>query len=811
MASLIPGYNYDIFISYRQKDNKYDGWVTEFVEHLKSELEATFKEEISVYFDISPHDGLLETHDVDATLKEKLKCLIFIPVISRTYCDPNSFAWEHEFRAFMEQANNDRFGLRVKLPGGNVAMRVLPVQIHELKAEDRSLVENVLGGFLRPIEFIYSEPGVNRPLTPRDSEEKNLHKISYRNQINKAANAIDEVISGLISASVSGTEDQETEIATPDISGKGDPDPATPPDASTDSLRKDTPPSHGNKKLALTSGSSLIVLALIAIYLFTGGSTLPFSKRDWILITDFENLTDNPVFDKSLYTAFSLSAGQSRYLNVFTRSRMIETLARMEMKDQISVDEITGREISVREGIGLLIVPGISEAGNQYAITARIIDTETGDLLKSEVLYARTQDEILPAIDKLSRKIRRDLGESRYQISLQDKPLAKVTTSSLKALQQYSLAIESHLFADFKNARKYYENALNIDTGFTAAKASLGNILLEKFNDPKGKELLSEALENAENLTDREKYSITAFYAEHVENDNDKAIANMDILKRLYPDDPTVHNNLGWYHQQSGHYELALKEYKKAVSINPDQALSYAAILWIYEEYLGKIDSLIVWAEKMISDNPENPWGYIYMGSAWFCRDSIATAIGYFQKAFGLNPDIVMNQYRLAYAYLRLDNYSEAMAVLGEIITRYPGEAPAYYDLGVNNEAMGNQPEAQSNFQKFREIAERKWTKAFPDYYGTYTSLAAVTARMGEMDISRQMLQKAKDLDSSQYYSFARVFCIQGNIPGALENIELALKNGYRDLYMLKASPDLSALQFDIRFQALLDEYFNRH
>jgi len=73
MSSIIEGYNYDIFISYRQKDNKSDHWVSEFVEALKTELESTFKEEISVYFDINPHDGLLETHDVDASLKEKLK------------------------------------------------------------------------------------------------------------------------------------------------------------------------------------------------------------------------------------------------------------------------------------------------------------------------------------------------------------------------------------------------------------------------------------------------------------------------------------------------------------------------------------------------------------------------------------------------------------------------------------------------------------------------------------------------------------------------------------------------------------------
>ena len=64
--------------------------MSEFVDALKTELESTFKEEISVYFDINPHDGLLETHDVDASLKEKLKCLIFIPIISQTYCDPKS-------------------------------------------------------------------------------------------------------------------------------------------------------------------------------------------------------------------------------------------------------------------------------------------------------------------------------------------------------------------------------------------------------------------------------------------------------------------------------------------------------------------------------------------------------------------------------------------------------------------------------------------------------------------------------------------------------------------------------------------------
>lgn len=197
MSSIIEGYDYDIFISYRQKDNKGDRWVSKFVEALKTELESTFKEEISVYFDISPSGGLLETYDVDESLKEKLKSLICIPVVSRTYCDPHSFAWEHEFRAFVEQASKDQFGLKVKLPNGNVASRILPVRIHDLDPEDEKLCESVLGGALRGIEFIYKEPGVNRPLTPEDDENKNLNKTKYRNQINKVGNAIKEIIKGI--------------------------------------------------------------------------------------------------------------------------------------------------------------------------------------------------------------------------------------------------------------------------------------------------------------------------------------------------------------------------------------------------------------------------------------------------------------------------------------------------------------------------------------------------------------------------------------------------------------------------------------
>jgi tetratricopeptide (TPR) repeat protein len=198
MSSIIPGYTYDIFISYRQKDNKGDRWVSNFVEDLKIEIESTFKEEVSIYFDINPHDGLLETHDVDASLKEKLKCLVFIPILSRTYCDPKSFAWNNEFKAFIVQASQDHYGLKISLSNGNVANRVLPVRIHELDNSDIRLCESELGCALRGIDFVFKSAGINRPLRiNEDHPQDNVNKIYYRDQINKIANAINEIICSL--------------------------------------------------------------------------------------------------------------------------------------------------------------------------------------------------------------------------------------------------------------------------------------------------------------------------------------------------------------------------------------------------------------------------------------------------------------------------------------------------------------------------------------------------------------------------------------------------------------------------------------
>ena len=197
-SSIFPGYNCDIHISYRDNDNKYDEWVSEFVEKLNQELSATLKDKLSIFFDTSPEDQRRGFLQEDRSFSQKIKSLIFIPVISQTYCDINSTVWKNEFKIFQQEIKTDSIGSNLILPNGNKVSRIIPAKIHDIDIEDVRLLESELSGSLRSIDFIYREEGVNRPLRPLDDEKQvSASRPMYRNQINKLANAIKEIISGI--------------------------------------------------------------------------------------------------------------------------------------------------------------------------------------------------------------------------------------------------------------------------------------------------------------------------------------------------------------------------------------------------------------------------------------------------------------------------------------------------------------------------------------------------------------------------------------------------------------------------------------
>ena len=446
MSSIIEGYNYDIFISYRQKDNKGDRWVSEFVEALKTELESTFKEEISVYFDINPHDGLLETHDVDASLKEKLKCLVFIPIISRTYCDTKSFAWEHEFKAFVELASQDQFGLKVKLPNGNVASRVLPVRIYDLDSADIKLCESVIGGVLRSIDFIYKSAGVNRPLNPSDNPHDNLNKTYYRDQINKVANSIKDIINAIGQYI---PQKEELEV-------------------SNEAFKPILVPRTNNKTKIILA--SVIILALIVLGYFFIPKHSNFSKpvEKSIAVLPFTNLSNDP--EQEYFSDGIVEAILDHLFKIGELKVTSGTSTKRYKNTELSVKEI-GREL----GVSSILEGSVQKIGNNVRITAQLIDARTDVHLWSET-YDRNISDIFSIQSEVAQTVAREL-----KATLTSKEKGQIEKNQTNNVEAYNLYLRGRFFWNQrseegqKKSIEYFEKAIAIDPDYALAYTGLAD------------------------------------------------------------------------------------------------------------------------------------------------------------------------------------------------------------------------------------------------------------------------------------------------------------------------------------------------
>jgi serine/threonine protein kinase len=186
----------------------------------------------------------------------------------------------------------------------------------------------------------------------------------------------------------------------------------------------------------LVAGAFLLAVVLSMVWLSGRTPALAFAARDFVLISDFENQTGDPVFDKSLTTAFTTSLGQSSYANIYSRLRINEVLKRMQKPSLDRIDEPLAQEIAVREGLKVIVLPSISGVGENYRVAASIRDVASGKDVKTELVKANGKNKVLDAVDTLSAAIREDLGESLRTVS-QSKPLNAVTTQSLDALRQY--------------------------------------------------------------------------------------------------------------------------------------------------------------------------------------------------------------------------------------------------------------------------------------------------------------------------------------------------------------------------------------
>ncbi len=320
----------------------------------------------------------------------------------------------------------------------------------------------------------------------------------------------------------------------------------------------------------------VLIAALIGAGLYYRSHRAPrLSDKDTIVIADFANSTGDPVFDDTLKTALAISLHQSPFLNVLSDNRVAATLRLMTKPPGTKLTPEVAREVCQRAGSRAYIAGSIASLDNEYVIGLKVLNCQTGDTLAQEQARADGKKNVLNAMDSAAATLRNQLGESLATVQKFDVPLQQATTSSLEALQAYSLGVKAGREKGIKDSLPYLEHAIELDPNFAMGYREMGNEYSGLGEVGRASEYFTKAFQLRDHASEREKLIISANYYQNVTGQLDKAAETYQEMIDNYPRDPVGYFNLSEVCTPQGLYEKALELTRQAQQLVPDRVALY--------------------------------------------------------------------------------------------------------------------------------------------------------------------------------------------------------------------------------------------
>jgi eukaryotic-like serine/threonine-protein kinase len=323
---------------------------------------------------------------------------------------------------------------------------------------------------------------------------------------------------------------------------------------------------------------TIVLAAVMVIASITGGvyfrfhRAKPLTDKDTIVLADFTNSTGEPVFDDTLKTALSVSLNQSPFLNVLSDSKVAQTLKLMTRPRDTKLTPDVARELCQRAGSKAYIAGSIASLGGQYVLGLKAVNCENGDTLAEEQAAAASQEKVLDTLGEAASKLRGELGESLASVKKLDVPLEQATTSSLEALQAYTLGEKAYRETGPAATLPYYHHAIELDPNFAMGYEAVANSYFSMGSTGRASEYYTKAFQLRERASEREKMTITAHYYGNVTGELEKAANTYQEWIASYPRDDAAYNNLGALHEDKGEYEGAEEAYRESIRLSHDIA-----------------------------------------------------------------------------------------------------------------------------------------------------------------------------------------------------------------------------------------------
>jgi len=185
-----------------------------------------------------------------------------------------------------------------------------------------------------------------------------------------------------------------------------------------------------------------------------------------------------------------------------------------------------------------------------------------------------------------------------------------------------------------------------------------------------------------------------------------------------------------------------------------------------------------------------------------FRQGSLREAIPELQKSLQKNSTDVEVRLHLAFAYDRLGSADEAIAEYRRVTEIHPNSYFAYNNLGVLYDKQGRYDDAIAAFDSASGIE--------PNNGGAINNLATARKNKAAIQERQAQIQSAENAaainpkDPQASFQVARLHAHYGNRDAALQWLNRARRQGYKDLASVKNDPSFKKFSNDRDFELIL-------
>jgi DNA-binding SARP family transcriptional activator len=335
------------------------------------------------------------------------------------------------------------------------------------------------------------------------------------------------------------------------------------------------------------------IAAAVALTLATGvaavawsrvqAPALPLGVGDRILVADPQLPAGDSTGARTIALALQSALQQSARVRLLSPVSIADALQRMQRTPTPGVvSDSTALEVAEREGARYVVSLNVVPTGGSRLLTLRVLDPTSHDAVQTYTVTA-TADDVLSALDELTARFRRDLGDSPREIA-SAVPLPRATTSSLEALRLLASGRDAFNRSLYNDARALFAGAIALDSGFAAAYAGIAAVEYQLNNIREGDAQIARALALSDRLPPRERLLIQA-EAERGRGDWVRAAILHRAYLIRYPEDYDVYEMLGYDLAKGRNPAEAIVAYD---TVRAHRRLSASALLAI-----GQIDILL--------------------------------------------------------------------------------------------------------------------------------------------------------------------------------------------------------------------------